>query len=121
MIIVKKDWKWFFNTQCRGHEYDVIISDMCLQCEETGDYFSPYQAQTRECAECGIAPTEKGHDACIANLPNVKNACCGHGKRGLGYIQFEDEVLPTLYFPDGLKGKIYMDAGEAIAREISNA
>jgi len=43
----------------------------------------------RPCVRCGKYPTEEGHDQCIANLPGVKNACCGHGVHE-GYIQFED-------------------------------
>jgi hypothetical protein len=31
------------------------------------------------CPRCGSEPTTQGHDACLANLPGVVNACCGHG------------------------------------------
>ena len=50
-------------------------------------------AKDRPCTRCGEMPTEEGHDACIANLPGVRNACCGHGVEE-GYIQFfaEDGV-----------------------------
>jgi len=41
------------------------------------------------CPRCGKVPSLEGHDACIANLPGVKNACCGHGVHR-GYIQFID-------------------------------
>lgn len=27
---------------------------------------------------CGLRRTRKGHDRCIANLPKVQYACCGH-------------------------------------------
>ena len=43
----------------------------------------------RPCPRCGKLP-KNGHDACIKNLPGVKNACCGHGIEGQGYIQFND-------------------------------
>lgn len=43
----------------------------------------------RPCVACGKMPTDEGHDPCIANLPGVENACCGHGVE-LGYISFED-------------------------------
>ena len=33
----------------------------------------------RKCPLCGKNPSKEGHDACIANLPDVKFACCGHG------------------------------------------
>jgi hypothetical protein len=43
----------------------------------------------RSCPRCGGIPTTDGHDSCIANLPGVKNACCGHGVSE-GYIEFEN-------------------------------
>ena len=42
-----------------------------------------------ECALCHQCKTEEGHDPCIANLPGVMYACCGHGT-GDGYIKFVD-------------------------------
>jgi len=47
------------------------------------------------CNECGNKPTIEGHDACIGTLPNIMNACCGHGGRNEPYVQFwnfEDAV-----------------------------
>lgn len=44
----------------------------------------------RPCPKCGKLPINE-HDACIANLPGVVNACCGHGIRE-GYIIFENGV-----------------------------
>lgn len=43
----------------------------------------------RPCPKCGVPPTAKGHDACIADLPGVRFACCGHGVRE-GYVAFEN-------------------------------
>jgi len=43
----------------------------------------------RKCPKCGKLPTNKGHDACLSNLPGIKNACCGHGVED-GYLEFED-------------------------------
>jgi hypothetical protein len=39
----------------------------------------PYGGADRPCSGCGQLPTAAGHDACIADLPGVRNACCGHG------------------------------------------
>ena len=47
-------------------------------------------AAPRACPECGEYETEDGHDPCIANLPGVRNACCGHGNNQR-YIQLDDE------------------------------
>lgn len=44
------------------------------------------------CPKCGQYMTKDGHDPCIANLPGVKNACCGHGLGG-AYIHFEDNQV----------------------------
>lgn len=42
------------------------------------------------CGKCGAeGPTPDGHDPCIANLPGVQHACCGHGIE-LGYVMFDD-------------------------------
>lgn len=44
----------------------------------------------RPCKKCGRLPTPEGYDVCLGYLPGVKNACCGHGVDGEGYIQFEN-------------------------------
>jgi protein gp37 len=36
-------------------------------------------AGSKRCWRCGEYPTAKGHDPCLANLPSVIDACCGHG------------------------------------------
>ncbi len=43
----------------------------------------------RPCPKCGMLPTPAGHDPCIADLPGVIFACCGHGVED-GYIKFVD-------------------------------
>ena len=40
------------------------------------------------CDECRSNPTAEGHDACIGTLPNIMNACCGHGGLNEPYVQF---------------------------------
>ena len=51
----------------------------------------------RPCAKCGEYPNERGDDHCIANLGNVMNACCGHG-RNKGYIQFDNGITIRGHF-----------------------
>jgi hypothetical protein len=47
----------------------------------------------RPCTKCGLSPTESGgDDPCLAGLPGVRNACCGHGKDD-AYIEFNDGRL----------------------------
>ena len=40
------------------------------------------------CLHCDQTRTAERHDPCIANLPGVMHACCGHGQRGC--IRFLD-------------------------------
>ena len=44
--------------------------------DELCDFRNP-----RPCIRCNL-PSINNQDACIASLPNVINACCGHGKNG---------------------------------------
>lgn len=44
----------------------------------------------RACGMCGRNRTPEEHDACLANLPGVMNACCGHGDDSEAYVQFVD-------------------------------
>lgn len=47
----------------------------------------------RDCGYCGKANTEHDHDGCIGELPNVMNACCGHGQIDDAYIQYRDGII----------------------------
>lgn len=47
-------------------------------------------APNRICGHCGVSNTSAGHDPCIANLPRVQNACCGHGDTAAAYVKFND-------------------------------
>ena len=38
-------------------------------------------SEKRACPRCNQFQTENGHDPCIANLPGIKSACCGHGTK----------------------------------------
>lgn len=56
--------------------------------------FKPQEANVETC--CGAcARTYIPHvqdDPCIAGLPGVKFACCGHGGQSPGYVTFENGV-----------------------------
>jgi len=47
---------------------------------------------------CKRRRTKEGHDPCIANLPGVEYACCGHGVCE-GYAMFINGIV--------LKGAFY--------------
>jgi hypothetical protein len=53
-----------------------------------GNYLDGYGKQN--CLHCGLDRTKEGHDGCIGTLPNIMNACCGHGETQAAYVQFVD-------------------------------
>lgn len=71
----------------RGHRMMRVGNDW-VYCD-TGKTYQDDRGWERPCGKCGLATTPEGHDPCIANLPGVANACCGHGTQQ-GYIQFWD-------------------------------
>lgn len=44
----------------------------------------------RSCGYCNKSRTIEGHDGCLGTLPGIRNACCGHGREGDAYVQFQD-------------------------------
>ena len=51
----------------------------------------------RPCKLCGLERTAEGHDPCIANLPGVKSACCGHGVSDSHVVLNDGRVLRGLW------------------------
>lgn len=47
----------------------------------------------RSCGNCGKENTKEGHDGCIGTIPNIMNACCGHGDTDGAYIQYWDKSI----------------------------
>jgi len=47
----------------------------------------------RPCGHCGLPNTSEGHDGCLGTLPNVMNACCGHGDESAAYVQFDNGAM----------------------------
>ncbi len=58
--------------------------------KDTDELVTPDSMATRPCTKCNLKPTADGHDACIANLPGVQYACCGHGIEGYDYVKLDD-------------------------------
>jgi len=54
--------------------------------EKIGNYLDGCGKEV--CGHCNLKRTTEGHDGCIGTLPNVMNACCGHGEIKAAYIQF---------------------------------
>ena len=46
--------------------------------------------ENRTCGNCDKHNTAEGHDGCLGTLPDVLNACCGHGNPNEAYVQFKD-------------------------------
>lgn len=45
--------------------------------------------QIGKCERCGLMPSPEGHDGCLGTLPGpIWNACCGHGRDSMAYIQY---------------------------------
>ena len=49
------------------------------------------------CVKCAKPPTELGHDPCIADLPGVRYACCGHGGEAVAYCAYTDGSVHCWY------------------------
>jgi hypothetical protein len=49
------------------------------------------------CRQCKMPRTPEGHDPCIADLPGVDFACCGHGDHP-GYVAFKNGHVIRGYF-----------------------
>ncbi len=75
-----KEDKW------RGH--NIVRKNATFFYE---DNLAPvHENKERNCNHCKLKNTKEGHDACLGTLPNVMNACCGHGYEDLAYIQLLD-------------------------------
>ena len=70
--------------QWRGHEM-VLVGGVWLY----ADTRRPVRENPdRACGHCGGPNRADDHDACLGRLPEVMNACCGHGEEAMAYIQF---------------------------------
>ncbi len=79
---------YIYTSHYYGHPiyWDESAQDWCYT---DNDDFIHY-VEKRACPKCKELPTKDGHDPCIANLPHIKAACCGHGVED-GYILFDDD------------------------------
>jgi hypothetical protein len=71
-----------------GHLYFVDRAAKCLRYCDNREEVPPGPSK-RPCPKCDRLPTPAGHDPCVASLPGVIAACCGHGVED-GYIMFAD-------------------------------
>lgn len=73
----------------RGYAIEVVDGEWVFS-----DTKEPTVGNKRACGHCKQAPTPDGHDACLGELPGVRNACCGHGVTKEAYLQmFDGSIL----------------------------
>ncbi len=70
----------------RGHP--IVWDGERFRYADTDEPTTTYQE--RDCGHCKRPNRPDGHDACIGELPDVMNACCGHGRPDEAYVQFTD-------------------------------
>jgi len=69
----------------RGHAVEIVNGVFVYS--DSGELTA---GSKRPCGNCGISDTKDGHDGCLGELPDVMNACCGHGDCKMAYIQYWD-------------------------------
>lgn len=74
----------------RGHTMYFDEPTESWRYEDDGVLVSEDPART--CGHCKQDTPANGHDPCIANLPGVVNACCGHGDETEAYVMFTNGV-----------------------------
>lgn len=67
--------------------YPIVLKDDQWYYEDTK---TPTVGSSRPCGHCGKGKTKEGHDSCLGTLPDVVNACCGHGIEDAAYVIFCD-------------------------------
>lgn len=68
----------------RGH-FIVFVNGQWLY----ADNKEPTVGNERPCGHCGKENTREDHDGCLGVLPEVMNACCGHGNTDEAYVRFD--------------------------------
>jgi len=70
----------------------------------------PIEAYDVVCRRCGKTKNPfRGPDPCLGYLPDVKFACCGHGRIGSAYVAMKDGRV--------LRGQAAIDLMEELKRK----
>ena len=69
----------------RGHDIVCVNNEWLYK-----DTMTPTVGNERSCGHCDKSNTSEGHDGCLGTLPNIMNACCGHGSDNEAYVQHLD-------------------------------
>lgn len=65
----------------RGHKIEEVNGEWVYTDDKTPTNYRDY------CGHCGKSDTLEGYDGCLGTIPNIMNACCGHGDESMAYIQ----------------------------------
>ncbi len=88
-MTAKKQW----TTQIINGNYDDIYSYngeiWYYKGTKTPSIIGNNFVNIKPCPRCHKMQDERGHDACLGKLEDVKAACCGHGIEE-GYIWYKD-------------------------------
>jgi len=95
-------------------EDGIIRQEGPWRYEDTGEERSSKKVDW-PCPKCGLLPTVDGEDPCIAKLPGVTAACCGHGVMK-GYVAFDSGIVIRGEF-DHIKEET---GGEPARRRVPN-
>jgi len=87
--MVNKILKMGVSSYHRGHRIHALQDSKGVYSDWRYSDGSKIKEQERACTRCGTPAIKEGHDHCIANLPNVAFACCGHGVED-GYVKLNN-------------------------------
>jgi len=73
----------------RGHKVHALQDSRGVYSDWRYADGAKIKDEERDCPRCGSSHDFKDHDHCIANLPGVEYACCGHGVED-GYVKLFD-------------------------------
>lgn len=74
----------------RGHDVNTV--DGVFYYTDTGESTASTW-MNRPCGHCKLYNTSEDHDGCLGTLPDVINACCGHGLSNEAYVQFNSKDI----------------------------
>lgn len=87
-------WAWYYGHRVYVSWKETHMDEYRYRYMDTDELV--LESPKRPCPVCNEYETAEGHDPCIANLPGVRNACCGHGCKNR-YIQLDDEEHTLLH------------------------
>lgn len=89
ILIGQQNFKMEVFSHNRGHRVQALQDSKGVYSDWRYMDGAKVKDEERSCPRCGSAHEFSDHDHCIANLPNVKYACCGHGKED-GYVNLDN-------------------------------